>query len=123
MKKYSSHILPKTRNMSVKQDNFKDSLLNLLNSCKLTIPEGPPSPIGATGTTEGRQNYIQGLTGETGARWPAGIRYLNSTNLYSNTTFSVLCLMAKSMVLCSGLQWMKEMLYLTESILLQQVST
>ena len=31
MKKYS-HILQKTRNMSVKQDNFKDSLLNLLNS-------------------------------------------------------------------------------------------
>ena len=35
---------------------------------------------------EGRQG-IQGLTGATGATGPAGITTLNSTNLYSNTTF------------------------------------
>jgi hypothetical protein len=81
--------------MSVKQDSLKASLFESVEFCKLTIPEGPPGSIGATGATgatgpEGRQG-IQGLpgaTGETGATGSAGITTLNSTNLYTNTSFN-----------------------------------
>ncbi len=55
-------------------------------------PPGPQGPPGANGTQgpAGPQG-IQGLpgsTGATGATGPAGITTLNSTNLYSNSSFN-----------------------------------
>jgi Collagen triple helix repeat (20 copies) len=43
-------------------------------------PQGPPGPAGPQG--------IQGLPGSTGATGPAGITTLNSTNLYTNSSFN-----------------------------------
>ena len=84
MKKYSTYPT-KDKKYVCQTGQFQGFFVESVEFCKLTIPEGPPSPIGATGP-EGRQG-IQGLTGETGATGPAGINTLNSTNLYSNTTF------------------------------------
>ena len=90
MKTYNTY-LTKDKKYVCQTGQFKGFFVESVEFCKLTIPEGPPGPIGATGATgatgpEGRQG-IQGLTGETGATGPAGITTLNSTNLYSNTTF------------------------------------
>jgi hypothetical protein len=59
-----------------------------------TGPQGPPGPQGAIGPTgpagpQGIQG-LQGLTGATGATGPAGITTLNSTNLYSNSSFNII---------------------------------
>ena len=59
-----------------------------------TGTQGPSGPQGAIGPTDpaGPQSIqgLQGLTWATGATGPARITTLNSTNLYSNSSFNII---------------------------------
>jgi hypothetical protein len=66
---------------------FKGFFVESVEFCKLKIAEGPPGPAGPAGP-QGIQG-LPGSTGATGATGPAGITTLNDTNLYTNTSFSM----------------------------------
>ena len=90
IKKYSTYPT-KDKKYVCQRGQFQGFFVESVEFCQLTLPQGPPGRTGAIGH-EGPQGIqgLQGLTGATGATGPAGITTVNSTNLYSNSSFNII---------------------------------